>query len=164
MGGATLTTPQLYQVGAWKDVWEPMKYVHDKFITKRGRKSFAVGCSMGGAILGNLLGHLSDECPLEAAFVVHAPVKMWENDDHIRNLAYGSFDYLLGQNLNALLLKHEPQLREHFKTNLNIDIQQTIKEQRPSILGFDSSFTVPAFGYKDREDYYRRTAPYFTIP
>jgi len=54
-----------------------MKYVYEKYC--KNRKTFAIGSSMGGAILGNLVGYEGKNCFLDAAFLVHPPLKMWEN-------------------------------------------------------------------------------------
>ena len=46
------------------------------------------------------------------------------------------------------------RLRDYFKDKLNIDILKTIKESPPSVLIYDEKFTVPAFGYSSKEEYY----------
>ena len=60
----------------------------------------------------------------------------------------------MGRSLNRLMLYHEPKLKDYFANELNIDIREQIRINRPSILWFDEAFTAPYFGYKSREDYY----------
>jgi predicted alpha/beta-fold hydrolase len=57
LADAPLTTPRLYHANGWEDVLEPMKYIYEKYCVPHNKKAFAMGCSMGANILGNLLGH-----------------------------------------------------------------------------------------------------------
>jgi len=77
---------------------------------------------------------------------------------------WGLLEYYLGHQLNKVMIKHEPILRKHFKENLGIDILKTIKEKKVSILEFDNHFTAPAFGYKDKDDYYYKSSPSHRVP
>ena len=54
-----------------------MKYIYDKYCKGTGRKSFAMGCSMGGNILTNLLGFEGKNCFLDAASCIAVPMKKW---------------------------------------------------------------------------------------
>jgi len=66
--------------------------------------------------LANVEGFEGDQCFLDAAFICHAPQKMYEIEEPLRNNCFGMFDRFLGNNLNTqVLLKHEPVLRERFK-------------------------------------------------
>ena len=67
----------LYNSYKWRDVAEPMAHVYHNF--GYDRKCFALGLSMGANILANMLGHLGDECFLDGACAVAAPIKKWES-------------------------------------------------------------------------------------
>ena len=71
LASAPLTTPRLYTANGWEDVLEPMKYVYEKYCRPHNKKAFAMGCSMGAGILGNLLGHEGANTFLEAATFVN---------------------------------------------------------------------------------------------
>ena len=155
-------TPQLYNSIAVSDVLEPMKYLHSKYAENK-RKTFAVGCSMGANILANLLGFESENCFIDAACVVQAPMKKWMLKDPIRNSMFGFYNYAMGRNLNKIMLRHEPVLKEHFKS-INIDIRDTVTRNPPSIITFDDVFTAPAFGYEGVDDYYQKASCYHRMP
>jgi predicted alpha/beta-fold hydrolase len=70
----------------------------------------------------------------------------------------------MGKGLNELILKHESALKDHFNDKLGIDIKKTIESTEVSILQFDQNFTAPAFGYKDRDDYYQKSSCCNKIP
>jgi predicted alpha/beta-fold hydrolase len=84
------------------DQFEPMQYVYVKYC--KNRKVFAIGTSMGGAILGNLIGYQGKDCFLDAGFLVHPPLKMWENTEHIRDYLGGWLNKGLGRSLNKVIL------------------------------------------------------------
>ncbi len=77
---------------------------------------------------------------------------------------FGLYNKFMGNNLNNVLLRHEPVLRDLFREKLGIDIIQRAKNETPSILDFDDDITAPLFGWKDREDYYYKAACYHRIP
>ena len=85
-------------------------------------------------------------------------------EEPMRTSAFGMYDVGLGKSLNQLLLRHEPVLRDHFLKEHNMNIKQMIKDNPPSILNFDNIFTAPAFGYKDRADYYDTASSHHRIP
>ena len=130
-----------------------MNYIREKYCKdERGiikRKMFAIGCSMGGNLLVNLLGNLGEDCYLDAAFIIHSAPRAWAIEETLSNSAYGMHDRNLGNQMKDLYAKHEPVLGEHFKNNLGIDLKRILKLNKPSMLGFDNHITAPAFGYKD---------------
>jgi predicted alpha/beta-fold hydrolase len=99
LAGAPLTTPRLYTAYSWEDVLEPMKFVYEKYCVPEGKQAFAMGCSMGSGILGNLIGHLGENCFLEAATLVNPPMKLLVCENSIRTSAFGAYNTALGKNL-----------------------------------------------------------------
>jgi len=95
LNGVELATPKLYNSMAYKDIQEPMKHIYDKYCKDFNRQVFGIGCSMGGNILGNMLGFEGQECYLTAACIVAAPMKKRFCEDAIRNNLYGFWDYAL---------------------------------------------------------------------
>jgi predicted alpha/beta-fold hydrolase len=149
LAGAPLDTPQLFCSYSHEDMLEPIKFYSQKYC--QNRKVFAVGCSMGANILANLIGNEGDDCMLEAACIVQAPIKMWECERQLREELFGQYDVRLGQRVSEIALSHENVLQEHFKETLGVDMKETLKNQKPpSLLMFDDVFTARAFGYKDR--------------
>ena len=78
LAGIELATSKVYCSYAYMDIVEPMEYVYNKYCLNPKKKAYAIGCSMGANILANLLGHLGQNCILDAACVVQAPIKKWE--------------------------------------------------------------------------------------
>ena len=164
LGDAKLETPRLYSCYSYQDVLEPMTAIYDKFCKNQNRKAFAVGCSMGANILANLVGHQGDDCFLEAACLVQAPMKMWEIETFIQNSACGLYNSHLGKNLNSVITRHQSVLNDHFKANINIDIPEYVRTVKPSIITFDEKITCPCFGYASRAEYYDKASCCHRIP
>ena len=119
---------------------------------------------MGGNILANLVGIEGGNCFLEAVCCVCTPLKIKETGKHIESTNNGFYNRVLGKNLNKLILTHEPILRDHFLKTLNIDISKTVSSRPEDALFFDSAITAPAFGFKDRDDYYDKSSCIHKIP
>lgn len=107
LAGASLTTPRMYTANDWKDVLHPMKHVYQKYCKPHNKKAFAMGCSMGAGMIGNLLGNEGENCFLEAACLVNPPMKLLICEQSIRNSAYGAYNTALGKNLEQNLLNNE---------------------------------------------------------
>ena len=76
---------------------------------------FAIGLSMGGIILANMLGNEGSNCFLDAAFVVSIPIKMIEFTETLRTSLYGFYDRILGRAKNKkLMLKHLSVMSDHY--------------------------------------------------
>lgn len=74
--GAPLTSVNLSGPCSWKDIIEPMKYMHKKYIRNTPRKVFGIGFSMGANILANILGHIADgthDLAFDGTICVQAP-------------------------------------------------------------------------------------------
>ena len=78
---------------------------------------YALGCSMGGIILSNLIGYQGDQCFIDAACILSSPIKMWETQEAIKKSLYGLYDKVLGSNLNNVIIKHEPILGKYYLEN-----------------------------------------------
>lgn len=120
LAGVKLKTPKMFCCDSWQDVLEPMTHVYNKY--KKDRKYFAIGCSMGGNILGNLLGYEGKNTFIEAACVVQAPIKNWECETSVRSALCGFYDRAFGMNIFNIYLENEPMLKNHVKSVTKIDI------------------------------------------
>ena len=77
---------------------------------------------------------------------------------------FGIYDKVMGQGVNALMLKHEPTFRQHFQEKLGFDLKQKLESEKPSLLTFDDAITAPFFGYSGRDDYYNKASCVHRIP
>lgn len=140
-----------------------MEYVYNTYCKDQQRITTAIGTSMGGNILGNLLGFTGDRCFLNAAVVIHAPVKKWECPASIRGSAYGLYNGVMGNSLNTVMLRHEHMIGDMIKDTLGFTIKEWV-DQKKGILDFDNEITAPINNWKDRDDYYRTSACYHRVP
>ena len=118
---------------------------------------------MGGNLLANMVGHLENQCFLDAACIVAAPIKMWLAAKAIEKNLFGIYNKHLGKNLNKVLIEHEKVLQPLFSAKLDMKISRRVKEP-PNLLKFDNDITAPIFGWKDRIDYYNKASCYHRIP
>ena len=68
----------------------------------------------------------------------------------------GLYNKHLGDGLNKIMIRHQEMLQDRVKDELELDLIETIKNNEPSVLWFDDTFTAPIHGYENREDYYRK--------
>ena len=163
LASAPLTTPRLYTANGWEDVLEPMKYIYEKYCRPHNRKAFAMGCSMGAGILGNLLGHEGENTFLEAATFVNPPMKLLICESSIRNSMFGAYNTALGKNLEQNLINNEKELNPTFTEKVGMDIRTYLRTHQSNILNFDNDITCPFNGWKDRAEYYDLASSCHTV-
>lgn len=78
--GSELKSPVLHNANSTTDLIEPMEYVYDKFY--KGRKAYAVGCSMGSNVIANSLGLQQEDTILSGAVCCQAAIKKWKCLDY----------------------------------------------------------------------------------
>lgn len=119
----------------------------------------AVGYSLGGNVLMKYCGEQAEQCPLQAAVAVSAPLQLSASADRINQGFSRVYQrYLLGRlkgTMRRKLAKHRP-----FPLPLtNNDIQKL-----QSIRQFDDLLTAPLHGFLNAEDYYHQASakPYLS--
>jgi uncharacterized protein len=136
-------------------VLEPMKYVYETYCKPINRKCFSVGVSMGANIMTNLLGETGENCFLTASFIIQNPMQIWETDIPMRDSLWGIYDTGMGTNMFNVYYKHNYILKNHFKKQYDLDLEEFKKTfNKPSLLRFDHEISSKLYGYKDKEDYY----------
>ncbi|MBS0270971.1 MAG: alpha/beta fold hydrolase [Proteobacteria bacterium] len=134
-----------YHAGAGSDVEDVLNSISPEQIPYG---IFAIGFSLGGNILLNLLGRISPRQRLIGAAVVSAPIKPIEACQRImarRNYLYQKF--LLRRIKRDVLSSKALSARE----------RQSIEGAR-SIYEFDDGWVAPRNGFHGARDYYERTA------
>jgi len=94
LGGLKLTTPKLYSSIAIDDFSDAIDFIDKKY---PGRKLFALGASLGGNILGNILGYQGEKCKLTAGCVISAPILTPESASNLPPTLFGAYDRGLGK-------------------------------------------------------------------
>jgi predicted alpha/beta-fold hydrolase len=102
-----------------------MTYVYNKYC--QNRKVYAVGTSMGANILSNMMGFAEEDCFIDGACVVQAPIKKWECSETIRTSMFGVYNKALGSNLKKAFLKHEPMLKDVFREKVGFDMLEYVE-------------------------------------
>lgn len=127
------------------DLHFTLKYLKAKY---RFNNILAIGCSYGGAQLGNYLGRFKDKSLINAGVTVGAPHSMIVSQN------------LLSTPMNLVLTKLlQRKLAENvhlFKSSVpypGMDIQRALKCWW--IEDFDEYFSAKLYGYRTTEAYYR---------
>jgi len=104
-----------------------MNYIRDNYCKDERniikRKMFAIGCSLGGNLLTNLLGNLGEDCYLSAAFIIHSAPRIWEIEETISNSMYGRHDKNFGIKMKNLYKKHFDTLSGHYQKEKGINLK-----------------------------------------
>ena len=109
----------------------------------------ALGVSLGGIILGNYLVAKGEDARNKLVAVMLVSVA-WDCFKGTESLEKWGLNLMLNRHLANCLISTVKDAKHHFE-HLNFDSvfsSQTVKE-------FDQSFTVPQFGYKDVDHYYK---------
>lgn len=109
---------------------------------------FAIGFSLGGNILLNLLGRLAERHGLVGAATVSAPIEPIESCRQLmaaRNTLYHRFllRRMKQDVLSSVTLTHE---------------QRRVVKNASSVYEFDDKFVAPCNGFLNAKDYYEKTA------
>ncbi|CDW89740.1 embryogenesis-associated protein emb8-like [Stylonychia lemnae] len=164
--GLDLTSPRIYCASSQDDLREAVNFIVNNYCSSlsrnRQRDIFLVGNSLGANLLANYLGEEGQQCPVKAACCVQPPMKIWVFSQTIRNTLYGFYDKVVAANLKKKFKHFAPGLRDRYKNELGIDIDQAIKDVKSSL---DLDFTTAkAFGYESPEDYQHKASCIEKIP
>jgi hypothetical protein len=142
--------PRAYHSGDTADVGVVIDMLQQRF---PGVPLAAIGFSLGGNVLMKYCGEQAENCPLQAAVSVSAPLQLSASADRINQGFSRIYQrYLLGRlkgTMRRKLKKHQP-----FPLPLSTaDIQQlrTIRQ-------FDDLLTAPLHGFTDADDYYSKAS------
>lgn len=145
--GKSKSTGRYYHAGSSSDIEDILKKL---FSDKVASSIFAIGFSLGGNILLNLLGRLANDDRLRGAAVVSAPIKLAQACRRLmerRNYFYH----------RALLsrIKREVLTLEA----LTVSERKTIADAR-SLFEFDDAWVAPKNKFDGARDYYSRTSSF----
>ena len=134
-----------YHAGSGSDIQDVLDSLGD---ARTSNGVFAIGYSLGGNVLLNLLSRLKPQHPLVGAATVSAPIEPLEACRRImapRNALYHQF-LLRRMKHDVLASPAMPKLeRQHI-------------ERAKSVFAFDDEWVAPRNGFHNALDYYERTA------
>jgi predicted alpha/beta-fold hydrolase len=99
LGGAKLLTPKLFCSNSWEDAAEAIEYISKNFPE---RKLFAIGLSMGGNILANMLGYQESKTKISAAAIIMSPLKPVDSIKDLKENFFGLYNKALGNSFRKL--------------------------------------------------------------
>lgn len=150
-GGEINRLPKLYHHAAIEDLQEVIEYVSDKGF----QEIYILGFSMGGAQILNYLAKEKVNSKIKSCVAVSTPVQLKSSAIKLRK----GFNRVY---LNVFIRKIKRKLRakaNQFPGLLNEHMIEKIK----SFDEVDEFFTAPLHGFKDREDYYKKASPGYSI-
>jgi predicted alpha/beta-fold hydrolase len=142
--------PRAYHSGDTSDAGFIISLLQQRF---PGVSLAAVGFSLGGNVLMKYCGEQAENCPLQAAVAVSAPLQLSASADRI-NQGFSRVyqQYLLGRlkrTMQRKLQKHQP---------FPLPLTHTDIQKLRSIRQFDNLLTAPLHGFANAEDYYLRAS------
>ena len=147
--------PRAYHSGETEDASYFLQWLRDEW----GQvPTAAVGVSLGGNMLAYLAGEQGDNCLLDAAVVVSAPLMLEPCSHHLEQGFSRFYQYYL---LNKLKQNARRKLIA-WPGTLPVDLAQlkTMKKLRD----FDDAITSKTHGFLDATDYYRRCSAMPMLP
>jgi uncharacterized protein len=142
--------PRAYHSGDTADAGAVITMLQQRF---PGIPLAAVGFSLGGNVLMKYCGEQAEQCPLQAAVAVSAPLQLAASADRIdQGFSRNYQRYLLKRlktTMRRKLIKHQP-----FPLSIS---QHDINKLR-TIRQFDDLLTAPLHGFADANDYYAKAS------
>ncbi|VEU20217.1 DEKNAAC100990 [Brettanomyces naardenensis] len=155
-GNTELTSPALFCAMWTEDIRQTVKLLKSRF---PNRPLFAVGFSLGSAILTNYLGQEGDHSGIDFAVTLACIWDLRASGYQLENgLISGTFyGPIMALPLLRLLSKHRDELRKDpiFAQNYT---PETVRKVR-QLSDFDDNFTSPMFGFTCADQYYFYGSP-----
>ncbi|MFU9136662.1 hydrolase [Erwinia tasmaniensis] len=147
--------PRIYHSGETSDAGYFMQWLREEW----GRvPTAAVGVSLGGNMLACLLGEQGEDCLIDAAVVVSAPLML---EPCSRKLEQGLSRVYQRYLLNLLKQNAGRKLRA-WPGTLPVDLPGLTALK--TLRDFDNAITAPAHGFLDATDYYQRCSAMPRLP
>lgn len=121
----------------------------------------AVGWSMGGDQLANMIGNQGSQCFLFGAFLIHMAIKKQNMIENIKWQLGGLYNYLVGFELQKMLEENKDILRDEFRSKLGINIDSM---KQLNGMDFETKVMAPLLGFKDNIEYHKQGTCYARIP
>ncbi len=145
-----------YHSGKTEDLQETITYIIHNF---KYQNIYLVGYSLGGNIVLKYLGEYATKIPdvVKKAIGVSVPCVLKGSAETISIFENRFYNYNFLKTLKEKAIK---KLETYQNNNLDIN---NIKKTT-NFKDFDNAFTAPANGFKDAEDYWKRSSCYSFLP
>eukprot|EP00730_Choanoeca_flexa_P007419 TRINITY_DN12329_c0_g1_i1.p2 TRINITY_DN12329_c0_g1~~TRINITY_DN12329_c0_g1_i1.p2 ORF type:complete len:380 (+),score=81.91 TRINITY_DN12329_c0_g1_i1:1849-2988(+) len=145
-GETVLSTPESFHAARTSDFDSCLAVIRTRY---PDAKVFAVGFSLGAAILANYLGRQGSKADLDAAVLVSPP---W--NFHLKTPTFHIWDR---NHLIKGLFEYARANEAVLRKNKDIDFDDIFTAK--TVREFDSKAIVPQFGFQDVDDYYTQASP-----
>lgn len=150
-GGEINRLPKLYHMGLIEDLNEVIKHAID-----HGYKEInLIGYSMGGILSLNFLGRMHTPSCIKACITFSTPLDLLSNAAVFRKRSNIIYLKNFMVDFKRKLKIKQSQFPEIFDEKKLRDIK--------SFDELDDFFTAPLFGFKNKEDYYKKNSPLFIL-
>lgn len=149
-GGLQLTSPRIGCADAWRDLNSVVDHLER---VQPGVPIYAMGFSMGGAILLRYCGEEGDRCRFKGVVTIAAPMDLNANGAHLEaSLKKCVTNFAMTNGAKLLMFQ---QLRNPLleKVHLGRALAAT------SLRGLEEAVICPLHGYENSEDYYWQNNP-----
>ncbi|KAL5537023.1 hypothetical protein ACEPAF_846 [Sanghuangporus sanghuang] len=157
--GNPLSSAHLTHAGMTDDLRAVVSFVRKCY--PESKALFALGFSMGGALLSNYLAEEGDACPIDAGFCVST---VWDleacaeriEENYLRRLLYS---YTIGTSLTRIVHAHEQLFRDAGATGLD----ELLSRSAVRMSAFNDIFMSHLAGYSDTAAFAAATSPIFRV-
>jgi len=146
-GGEPNRLERIYHSGETEDASYFLRWLRETWGTVA---TAAVGFSLGGNMLGCLMGQQGDSCLLDAGVIVSAPLMLEPCSQRLEQ----GFSRVYQRYLLNLLKQNATRKLHAWPGTLPVDLTQLKALKR--LREFDDAITARAHGFMDATDYYRR--------
>lgn len=91
-----ISTPKFYCSCCWRDLKEPIDYLHEKFCQGNDRKIYGYGVSLGALMLNKYMMEDNTGCKLSGCILYGTPFDPKDNANYFKSSGYGTYDFLMG--------------------------------------------------------------------
>ena len=151
LGGIPLKTPRTYCAANTEDISEVIDHIKQ---LHPDSPLMVLGVSLGGIILGNYLVAKGEEARSKVVAAMLVSV-CWDCFKGTESLEKWGLNMMLNRHLANCLVQSVRKFKHHFDNGKKkIENFDSVFSSR-TVRQFDQSFTVPQFGYRDVEEYYK---------
>lgn len=136
-------------------VVEDLEAVIQSVIAKGFEEIYLLGFSMGAAHILNYLGRCEVDSKIKGSVAVSAPIQLKDSSETLKR----GFNRIYLKNFTYKIAKKLAIKREQFPDALDWGKLERIK----SFDEIDEYFTAPTGGFIDREDYYKKASPAYSL-
>ena len=160
--GVLLTSPLIYWLNTWRDVQEPIEYVHAKYCGHGDgdymkRNIYAYAVSLGAGMLTKYVVETGDKCVLDGVLSYGLFFNIQDNVPFFKRHTLSLYDKALGLNYYTILKGQEKDFKAHFGEEKTAELLDKLNKYKWSLMDISEQVLAPMFGFTNLNDYYDAT-------